>query len=187
VNRFIKNNNDVCPASHSGTLDVKIRKLVHNPEKILSDYISKGFTVMDVGCGPGYFSIPLAKMVGEKGKVIAVDLQEEMLKKLKSKAEKYDLNNRILYHNCTVDDIGISEKVDFVLTFWMVHEVRNVDVFFQQIAKTMKPGSLYMLVEPKIHVSLDRYKEIIKSAARAGLKPHSNLKVTWSRGVMFKL
>jgi 2-polyprenyl-3-methyl-5-hydroxy-6-metoxy-1,4-benzoquinol methylase len=182
-----KNSDRVCPASRSDSLDSWLRRKVHDPEKILHDYIKEGSIVMDIGCGPGFFSIPMAGMVGETGKVIAVDLQEEMLQKLKVKASKKNLQDRIIYHNCTADDIGINEKVDFVLTFWMVHEVRNTDNFFIQIAKTMKPGSHYMLVEPKLHVPLNRYNEIVSSAVKAGLKPFSNLKVGFSRGNVFMI
>jgi ubiquinone/menaquinone biosynthesis C-methylase UbiE len=187
LNQSFKNNNQVCPASHSGVLDTRLRKLIHDPYKILKDYVKEGDTVIDIGCGPGFFSMPLANMVGSKGKVIAVDLQDEMLKKLKVKTNKANFQERFIYHNCTTDDIGISEKVDFVLTFWMVHEVQNPDQFFQQIVKTMKPESLYMLVEPKIHVTAIRYKEIINEASKAGLKHFKDIKVNFSRGSIFTL
>jgi ubiquinone/menaquinone biosynthesis C-methylase UbiE len=187
IKMLFKSDNHVCPAAHAGTLDTRLRRLVHKPEVILHDHVREGSVVMDIGCGPGYFSIPMAKMIGDKGKVIAVDLQKEMLHKLKMKAEKMNLNDRFVFHNCTVDDIGISEKVDFVLTFWMVHEVQNIDIFFQQLIRTMKPGSVYMLVEPKLHVPLERYKEIVNAAAKAGLRPSANLKVRLSRGVVFKI
>jgi ubiquinone/menaquinone biosynthesis C-methylase UbiE len=123
----------VCPASHSYILYNKLRYLIHNPKSILRDYIKEGDTVMDIGCGPGFFSIPMAEIIGEKGKAIAVDLQEEMLKKLEKNAKKKNLLNRIILHNCTADSIGITEKVDFVLTFWMVHEVPDIENFFRQI------------------------------------------------------
>jgi cyclopropane fatty-acyl-phospholipid synthase-like methyltransferase len=51
------------------TLDENpIRRLLHNPEKILGPYVKPGMTVMDVGCGMGFCSIAMAKMVGEDGK-----------------------------------------------------------------------------------------------------------------------
>ncbi len=69
-------------AKKADTLDSKIRRLLQNPFKILKPYVTDGMTVLDYGCGNGYFSIPLSKMVGNSGKVYSVDIQKEMLDKL---------------------------------------------------------------------------------------------------------
>jgi len=66
----------VCPTKFAGSLDNSIRKLVHKPRRILEAHIKKGMTVLDLGCGPGYFTIELAKLAGEEGWVIAADLQQ---------------------------------------------------------------------------------------------------------------
>jgi ubiquinone/menaquinone biosynthesis C-methylase UbiE len=73
------NHGHVCPHRAAFILDNWIRRLFQNPVKIVGEYVKEGDTVIDFGCGPGFFSIPLARLVGEKGKVFAVDLQEEML------------------------------------------------------------------------------------------------------------
>lgn len=59
-------------------LDNPLRRLIHAPEKIIGPYVRPGMTVMDVGCGMGLFSMPMARIVGNQGRVIAVDLQQEM-------------------------------------------------------------------------------------------------------------
>ena len=69
----------VCPWWLCYSFDNPLRRLIHNPQRILSPYIKQGMTVLDAGCGMGYFSIGMAKMVGDSGKVIAVDLQQKML------------------------------------------------------------------------------------------------------------
>ncbi len=61
----------VCPAELACSLDNSIRRLVHKPGKILEAYIKKEMTVLDLGCGPGYFTIELANLGGDGGKVIA--------------------------------------------------------------------------------------------------------------------
>jgi ubiquinone/menaquinone biosynthesis C-methylase UbiE len=71
--------NRVCPVSLAGGLDNKIRRWLQNPRKILAPYIQEGMTVLDIGCGPGFFSIEMAQLVGKSGKVFAADLQEGML------------------------------------------------------------------------------------------------------------
>jgi ubiquinone/menaquinone biosynthesis C-methylase UbiE len=68
-------NNRVCPVKRAGSLDNRIRRWIQNPKKILKPYIEEGMTVLDIGCGPGFFSIDMAQMVGKTGRVIAADLQ----------------------------------------------------------------------------------------------------------------
>ena len=80
-------NNRVCPVERAGSLDNRVRKWLQNPKKILEPYITEGMIVLDVGCGPGFFSIDMAQMVGNSGRVIASDLQEGMLQKVRNKIE----------------------------------------------------------------------------------------------------
>lgn len=111
----------ICSWKHAFALDNPIRRLIQNPQKILGVYIEAGQNVLDVGCGPGTFSLAMAKMVGESGKVIAVDVQEEMLQIVREKAARQGLESRIVTHKSDPDRIGISEKIDFALAFYMVH------------------------------------------------------------------
>src|SRR5215510_7823268 len=99
----------------AGLLDSGFRKLFHNPNKILKPYIKKGITALDIGCGPGVFSIEIAKLLGNTGKVISVDMQEGMLEIIKGKIAGTPLENRVLLHKCTQENIGVEENVDFVL------------------------------------------------------------------------
>ena len=64
-------------------MDNPIRRIIHSPDKILGGYIEPGQTVLDLGCGSGTFTIAMARMVGEAGRVIAVDLQDESSRWLK--------------------------------------------------------------------------------------------------------
>ena len=57
-------------------------------------------TVLDVGCGPGFFTVAMAQMVGKAGRVIAGDLQEGTLQKLRDKVEGTELSRRIALHRC---------------------------------------------------------------------------------------
>lgn len=69
----------VCPVEKAGGLDNSIRRFLQNPEKILKPHINPGMTVLDMGCGPGFFTIEIAKLLNGSGKVIAADLQAGML------------------------------------------------------------------------------------------------------------
>lgn len=158
----------VCPVEHAGTLDNKIRKLFQNPEKILQPYIDEGMTVLDVGCGPGFFSVEMAKMVGESGQIIAVDLQEGMLEKLKNKIEGTELESRIKLHKCEDNKVGISVHVDFIFLFYMVHEVFDKTSFFGELYSSLKPSGQTLIVEPPFHVSKTAFKETLQQAKNVG-------------------
>ena len=69
----------VCPVERAGRLNNSIRRWFQNPEKILQPYIKEGMIVVDLGCGPGFFTVDMARLVGTSGRVIASDLEEGML------------------------------------------------------------------------------------------------------------
>lgn len=176
----------VCSWQHAWGLDNWVRKLVQNPYKIVGGYIKEGQTVLDLGCGPGVFSIAMAEMVGEKGTVISVDIQDEMLQMLKRKSEHAGLESRIQIHKSQPDKIGISAKVDFALAFYMVHEVPNREGFLREVAIILKPQGKLLIVEPKFHVSKSSFEETIKIAQSAGLRPISWPKIFLSRAVLLQ-
>jgi len=179
--------NRVCPVSLAGGLDNRIRRMIQNPEAILSPYVSEGITVLDVGCGPGFFSIALAGLVGDSGRVIAADLQEGMLDKLRDKITGTQLEKRIRLHQCKPDGINLSEQVDLVLAFYMVHEVPDQMSFFKEIFSILKPGGQFLLVEPKLfHVSKRAFGETLKKAIAAGFEPEEGPKVRFSWSVVLR-
>jgi ubiquinone/menaquinone biosynthesis C-methylase UbiE len=177
----------ICSWKHAFALDNPIRRLIHNPQKILGGYIKPGQTVLDLGCGPGTFSLAIAKMVGESGKVIAVDVQEEMLQLVRKKAARQGLESRIVTRKSGPGGIGLSEKVDFALAFYMVHEVPNAEAFLKEVASLLKPKGKLLVVEPKMHVSATAFEKTIEVAQQAGLKPVSEPKIRFSRSKLFSL
>jgi ubiquinone/menaquinone biosynthesis C-methylase UbiE len=151
----------------------------------LANLIQKGHTVADIGCGPGYFTIAMAKLVGEKGRVIAADIQPKMLQYVRRSAEKRGLQSRILLHQCQENELGIKQQVDFALAFYMVHEVPDIDTFFREVATILKADAALLLVEPKIHVTARRFEQIIQAACAAGLKADTEVKIFGSRAMLF--
>jgi ubiquinone/menaquinone biosynthesis C-methylase UbiE len=174
----------VCPAEFAGSLDNSVRKLVHKPYRILKTYISKGMTVLDLGCGPGFFTIDLAKLVGETGRIIAADLQQGMLDKVAAKISGTDLEQRIELHKCQEDSIGISSKVDFILAFWMVHEVPDQQRLFEEMKSVLKPGGRIWIIEPKIHVTGRSFQKMIELLIPAGLEILEKPRIWLSRSVL---
>ena len=175
----------VCPWWCCYAFDNFLRKLFHDPEKILRPYVAEGNTVLDIGPGMGYFSIPLASMVGEEGKVIAVDIQPEMLKVLQKRAKKAGVEHRIIPHLCKGDSLGLNMQFDFILAFWMVHEVPDQLVFLKEIKSLLKPSGKFLLSEPILHVNQAMYEETIKKAESVGLVLKDKPKISLSRSALF--
>jgi ubiquinone/menaquinone biosynthesis C-methylase UbiE len=143
-------------------------------------------TVLDLGCGPGFFTIEMAGMVGESGRVIASDLQEGMLQKIREKIQGTKLEKRIVLHKCEADRIGVEEKVDFALAFYMVHELPDQDSFLKEIASLLKPNGRFLIVEPPFHVSKKAFEETIKKAGDAGLTVAERPRIFLSKAVLLK-
>lgn len=140
-------------------------------------------TVLDVGCGPGFFSIELAKLVGESGRVIAVDLQQGMLERVRDKISGSAFEERITLVKCAQDNITVSETVDFILTFYMVHEVPDKENFFRQLVNLLKDQGQYLIVEPKLfHVSRKEFQATLSIAQHNGFEIHEGprLLASWS-------
>ncbi len=157
----------VCPAWLGYFLASPVRKLIQPPQKILSPYVKEGMTVLDVGCGMGFFSIPLAQMVGATGKVICVDMQEKMLKGLERRARKAKVSSRIETRLCSQNTMGLqdlAQKIDFALAFAVVHEVPDPAGFFVELSATLVPSGQVLLAEPKGHVSEEEFAKTLAVA-----------------------
>jgi ubiquinone/menaquinone biosynthesis C-methylase UbiE len=161
--------NMVCPWWLCFTFDNPLRKLLHNPEAILSPYVHPGDRVIDIGPGMGYFTIPLARLVGPKGHVIAIDVQEKMLSALRSRAKKNGVSERIETRVANRKSLGIHEKVDFILVFWMAHEVPDQSSFFREIRDLLKTNGSLLLAEPIVHVPRKYFLRTLQSAIEIGL------------------
>ena len=174
----------VCPVEKAGALDFAFRKLLQNPHRILRPYIKDGMAVLDLGCGPGFFTLEMARLAGSSGNVIAADLQEGMLEKVKAKIQSTSMASRIRFHRCLADRIGLAEKCDFVLVFYMLHEVPDQARFLAEIRSLLKPGGRVLLAEPKWHVTRDEFQEAIGVMEQAGFAVLERPKIRFSRTVL---
>jgi ubiquinone/menaquinone biosynthesis C-methylase UbiE len=173
-----------CPVEKAGKLDSRWRRWLQHPRKMLRPHVSEGMTVLDLGCGPGFFTIDLARLVGPGGRVIAADVQQGMLAKLATKIEGSPLAQRIALHRCEKNRIGVDEALDFVLTFYVVHEVPDQTAFFSELASLIKPDGRILVVEPPIHVSKEAFAKTIAVAQTAGLAVTQRPKIFLSKAVI---
>jgi ubiquinone/menaquinone biosynthesis C-methylase UbiE len=175
---------DVCSAKHARWLATPLRRLFTDPKRILRGLIAEGDHALDLGCGPGFFTLPMADMVGPRGRVTAIDLQVEMLDMLKKRAEHCGNSERIRLRQCTADSIGALDPADFALAFHMVHEVPDVARFMGEVAGTLRSGGRLLLVEPRGHVTAGAFEETLGLAAAAGLTVVSRPRFALSRGAL---
>jgi len=178
---------NVCDVKHARHLDSNLRVWIHSQEKILNGLIRPGHTVIDIGCGTGIFTVQMAKMVGETGKVIAVDLQQGMLDIARQKAENNGVTSGIIFHCCESDSLGLKEQADFILAFYMVHEVPDKERFFKEVSALLKDNGIFFLVEPRLfHVSKKAFSNTISLAQECGLSAMGIRKVALSRSMLMK-
>jgi ubiquinone/menaquinone biosynthesis C-methylase UbiE len=180
-------NKRICPVELAGGLDNSFRRLLQNPQKILRPYIHEGMTVLDLGCGPGFFSIAIAYMVSNSGKVIAADLRDGMLEKVNKKIEGTELEQRVEIHKCQQDTIGVKENVDFVLVFYMIHEVPDQGNLLRVLKSILKPDGKVFIIEPKFHVSKKSFEEMINLTKDIGFEIVDRPEVFISRTVLMTI
>lgn len=165
--------NRVCPWWLGYALVSPLRRLWQPPRLILAPFVREGMLVLEPGCGMGFFTLDLARLVGATGRVVAVDLQERMLAGLMRRARRAGLADRIEARLAQPDRLGVSDlagRVDVALALHVVHEVPDAASFFSEIVATLKPDGRLVFVEPRGHVSEDTFAASLSLAVQAGFR-----------------
>jgi len=161
----------VCPVWAGYFLANRLRRLLQNPYKILGPYVRPGMKTLDIGSAMGFFSLPMAEMVGPGGKVVCVDVQPGMLRVLRRRAAEAGLAERIETHESTENAIGLRGQdgsFDFALAFTMLHEVGDQTGFLREIYQLLKPGASFLLTEPIKHVAREDFERTLSLAQAQG-------------------
>mgnify|MGYP000271256748 FL=1 len=183
---FFRGTTHVCDYKYQKSFDNWLRRLVHPPQKVLGGWVKPGMTVIDAGCGIGYFSLGMAGLVGPGGKVISVDLQDGALAKLEQRAEKTGLDSIIETYKCEADTLGPLPKADFALAFWMVHETPDAGNFFKGLHSALNRNSYMLFTEPPFHISKKRFEEEINLAEQAGFRFLGQPKIRFCKSALFE-
>jgi ubiquinone/menaquinone biosynthesis C-methylase UbiE len=149
------------------------------PDQLLRDLdLKPGDTLADIGCGPGFFTVPAAEIVGKSGRVLAADIQGEMLAALRSRVQEHELVNVRLVKTSETE-IPLQEGcADLALVAFTLHEVEQRARFLHQVRRALKsagrlaviewePGAEGMGPPSGARLSPD---EVIKDAEAAGLR-----------------
>ncbi len=177
----------VCPWWVGYFLACPIRRFAHNPRAILSPFIKPGMTVLELGPGMGFFTLDIARLVGARGRVIAVDVQQRMLCGIESRASKAGLLHRLdlrLAGESRRWEEGLDGAVDVALAIFMLHEVPDQQGLFAVIRRALVPGGRLFISEPMFHVSKQNYEATVAEAERAGFIEVGHPKMRRSRTVL---
>lgn len=181
-----KSLSNVCPVERAGALYSSLRRLIQNPKRILKKYIKPGDKVLDLGCGPGFFTFDISQLIGESGFVYAADLQEGMLDKIRKKISLMHTQN-IKVHKCDEIAINLNDTVDFVLAFYMIHELPNQEKTFLEFKKILNPLGKVLIIEPNFHVTKNAFKEMILRLEKVGFKIIERPKIFFSRSALLQI
>ncbi|WP_419783130.1 class I SAM-dependent methyltransferase [Maridesulfovibrio sp.] len=158
----------VCPWWVAYTFDNKLRRMIDPADKALEKWVRPGMKVLDFGCGLGHYSIGAAKLVGESGEVVAVDLQQKMLDIAVKRAGKAGVADIIKPHQCSTHGIGYAGKVDFVVAGNVIHETPDCRKTLQEIYELLVSGGGFFFTEPRNHVRAELFAEELMVAGEIG-------------------
>lgn len=127
------------------------RKSWQDPEAILEDIgIEKGMTVADMGCGPGFFTLPIASAVGEEGLVYAVDSDPGALEMLRDRAMSDGTAKAIKAVRADVTETGIpARSVDVALFANVLHDIEDKGAFLAEVERICRPGAAVVDIDWK--------------------------------------
>lgn len=163
----------VCPWWIGYLLASPVRKLIQDPRQILSPYVTEGITALDFGPGMGYFTLPMARLVGPQGRVIAIDLQEKMIRSLTKRADKAGLGERVVTRVCRSDSLEIDDlagTVDFALAFAVLHETPEIGRVLEQLHQALKVSGRLLISEPSGHVDEGAFRKTLELAFKCGFR-----------------
>lgn len=133
--------------------DPKRRRLL-DPGNILKNIgIEEGQVIVDVGAGTGYFSFPMAELVGDTGRVYAVDINQEMLDTLEQRSKEFQFPNIEMILS-SEDKIGLPDDVaDMAIMVNVLHELKGTATL-EEARRLLKSGGRLVIIDWKKKVEL---------------------------------
>ncbi len=178
----------LCPWWFGYALVNPLRRLVQSPRTVLEPFVKEGMLVLEPGCGMGYFTVELARLVGPSGRVVAVDLQPRMLAGLKRRLRRAGLADRVEPRSASATSLGVDDlagRVDLALAFYFVHEVPDQARLFEELARALKPPGRVLVAEPPWHVPAASFARSLEAAAGAGLTVVDRPRIGRNRTAVF--
>lgn len=151
----------------AGWLERPEREKEEAPTKLIQALdVKAGMNIADVGAGSGYHTFRLSPMVGEKGKIYAVDIQQEMLDLMKKKAEKLGIKNVELVKGTEADPKLPKETLDLIFLVDVYHELSHPYEMTEKMVAALKPGGRIAFVEFRLEDDAVPIKLVHKMSER---------------------
>jgi SAM-dependent methyltransferase len=148
------------PYTKTNRWDVIVQRLELHP----------GMHVLDIGCGPGRLTIPVAKQVGPQGQVVAIDLQPGMLRRAQERAQAAKLNN-IRFLQIGVGDGRLEVTLaDRALLVTVLGEIPNREAALREVFKALKPGGILSVTEIIFDPHFQSRGTVVRLAGAAGFR-----------------
>jgi ubiquinone/menaquinone biosynthesis C-methylase UbiE len=129
--------------------DVERRKW-QNPEAILTNIgVKPGITFVDVGCGTGFFTIPAAQMIGDSGKVFAMDINADFITRLQERANIEHINNLSVSVGRAEDLVLCDQCADIVFFGIVLHDFQDTAKVLENAKKMVKAGGILVNLDWK--------------------------------------
>ncbi len=143
----------------------RLRKWLMNPVKTLQIAgVQPSQSILEVGCGTGFFTIPAAKMIGDQGSLVAMDASSGFLKVVAGKVEKSNLNNVSIVQRDALNSGLETASIDKVLLFGVIpFPLLPLDKLLPEMHRVLKPNATMSiwLFPPLVHSWVP--KAILKS------------------------
>ncbi len=152
------------------------RKKEIDPLKYLKEKgLKKGMAFADIGCGPGFFVLPASKIVGSKGKVFALDTEEEMLAALKKRRP----GKNVVILKSEETKLPVEDKaVDIAIMVFVLHEVHHPVDFLKEVKRILKPSGKLIVIdwEKKVEEKGPPFEERIPKEKAKEVFEHAGFK-----------
>jgi ubiquinone/menaquinone biosynthesis C-methylase UbiE len=109
--------------------------------------VAPGMRVLDVGCGPGRITLPAAHRVGPNGEVVALDIQEAMLQRVRQKLDAQNVANVRLLHAGAGEGQTEPESFDRAFLVTVLGEIPDKAAALREIYQALKPGGILSVTE----------------------------------------
>ncbi len=174
-----------CPASLSWIVDLPIRRRYMRP--VLDRVgIRAGETVLELGPGPGAFTVEAARRVGPEGKLIAVDIQAEMIEKVKRRVGSDGLNN-VETHVASAYELPLPEgSVDRAFLVTVLPEIPDPVRGLREVFRVLKPGGIFSTTEEFSDPDYPLRRTTTAWAEAAGFQPEEGFGNWWVYTLNFR-
>jgi SAM-dependent methyltransferase len=164
-------------------LSLPLRRLWDRPERLVLPQIQPGDRILELGPGSGFFTFPMARATGAQGRVLCVELQEPVRRRLQRAVARHALPAAIDVRPCTADSLqaqDLNGSVDLAVAIDVLHETPDPGAAIRELAASLRPGGRLLIREPRGHCPEPLFQAELAWAAQAGLQ---RLPDPWAPGL----